>query len=459
MRWWVAVMLIAAVGVATWEAPGMDASAPARHAIVEGRRGSSFYEAFYKGSPAKKTAVTLYDPNPKHIWNRLYEVLLIREDASGVPYGLDSLDPLLWLETRHLLEPHSHERAVRVLDEFLQTHAEKLVRDPVRRAMMQRDLWAVFDWSVNDADGGEDNAADESARVELQRRLAEVMRRIALTPQEIEVLPDNYAQAVATGGFAKAYDRANPTQTFLPADLFEAHGPWVSIDGFGEPVAISHVAAFSGRSRFLLFLRLPDGRKATVDYLQTLWNFPDPWMAGENDKGQATARLDLPQFPAGTEVALVRQMTLFDASGDLAPAPITESVQIRVFRMITPERERHFESPDLAQGFARNGQDAFELELSRAQLFAAHGGGLRAIGRDEREFLTFQSQGDDVFEGSRTHRMPRTEEIRRDMMPVFLGCAECHSAGGVNSLESLRKLLKPNPMQVDMSGGNAARWW
>jgi hypothetical protein len=95
-------------------------------------------------------SVAFYDPNPAHIWNRLAETLLVREGPLGTKYGADSLDPLLWRGTKHLLEARSHKRAINVLDEFLQTHAENLIRDLVKRAVLQRDLWAVFDWSVRE---------------------------------------------------------------------------------------------------------------------------------------------------------------------------------------------------------------------------------------------------------------------------------------------------------------------
>jgi hypothetical protein len=37
-----------------------------------------------------------------------------------------------------------------LLDELLHTDAENLIRDPVKRALLQRDLWAVFDWSATE---------------------------------------------------------------------------------------------------------------------------------------------------------------------------------------------------------------------------------------------------------------------------------------------------------------------
>jgi hypothetical protein len=202
-------------------------------------------------SESAEKAAAFYDPSPAHIWNRLYAALLVREDSHGGQYDADSLDPPLWLESEYLLAGPSHARALRVLDEFLQTHAENLIRDPLKRAMLQRDLWAVFDWSVQQESARQRPHYDNERR-ELQTRLAEALRRLALSPKEIESLPDNYAQAVASGAFAKDYDPAHRERAFLPPDLFD--GSWLYIDSSPEEfnsggVAPSHVQAFSGRSR------------------------------------------------------------------------------------------------------------------------------------------------------------------------------------------------------------------
>jgi len=130
-----------------------------------------------EGSPQ---AVTLYDPSPGHIWNRLHDVLLVREGPTGIRHGADSLDPLLWLNSKHLLAAPSHQRALRVLDEFLHTHAENLIRDPLKRAILQRDLWAVFDWSVQQRPERPGETEYEPEKRELQARLAAVLRQIAL---------------------------------------------------------------------------------------------------------------------------------------------------------------------------------------------------------------------------------------------------------------------------------------
>jgi hypothetical protein len=46
--------------------------------------------------------------------------------------------------------------------------------------------------------------------------------------------------------------------------------------------------------------------------------------------------LALPQFPVGTQVALVRQAIVIDDRGELEPTAQTESVQLRVYHAITP---------------------------------------------------------------------------------------------------------------------------
>jgi hypothetical protein len=149
--------------------------------------------------------------------------------------------------------------------------------------MLRHDLWAVFDWSVAQSSFANNQPQYRKGKQELQVRLAEVLRRLALTPDEIKSLPDNYAQAVASGTFGEQYAPGQPQEPFLPPDLFDPHGRWVCIQPSPESdagVAVMHVQNFSGRSSFLVFVRLPAGRKVTVDYFESLWNFPEPYLPG-----------------------------------------------------------------------------------------------------------------------------------------------------------------------------------
>lgn len=420
-------------------------------------------------------SIAVYDENPSHIWNRLYAALWVRRDSQGTRYGEDSLDPMLWGQSTHLLSGPSHVTALRVLDEFLRTHAENVIQDPVKRAMLQRDLWAVFDWSVQQYPGLPEYRDEKR---ELQNRLAELLRRLALTQDEIKALPDNYAQAVNSGAFPAKYNPAQPQQPFLPPDLFDPRGPWVCIrpnpETFGEGVIVakSHVSNVSGRSVFLVFMRLPEGRQATLDYFRTLWSFPQSWVAGLDDRGPLETNPDLPLFPAGTQVALVRQMILFDNHGNLAVSPITESIQMRMYREITTARAR-----SVARGLT-SGQDFFEIRISRPMLFSSKQGGLRATGRDEIEPPTFQTEGIDPFENGvgafdRIGESDRPERVHPHFTAprngtIMQRCLICHSGGGIRSFNSVDSLLKPTRVQLDPQDVNygprywnesAALWW
>ena len=408
-------------------------------------------------------SVAIYDENPSHIWNRLYEALWVREDpqTKANRYGEDSLDPMLWRQSEHLLSQPSHGVALRVLDEFLRTHAEKLIQEPLKRAVLQRDLWAVFDWSVQQSSWKEQPGYGDEKR-DLQTRLAEVVSRLALTQEQIKSLPDNYAQAVASGAFARKYDPTQPQQPFLPEDLFDPRGPWVCITpspdsiGYGG-VAKMHFTNLSGRSVFLVFVRLPEGRKATLGYFQKLWNFPQPWVPGPPRVAadQSQENPALPYFPSGTQVALARQMMLFDTQGSLVVSPITESVQIRVYRKITTARARDFSAGPA--GMTRNsGQDFFEIKISRPLLFSGKQGGLRATTRDEIEPPTFQTMGFDLIDAV----SQRGDQINTRFAPTMQACLHCHSGGGISSFNSIDSLLKPTRLQQEPQDVNyGPRYW
>ncbi len=407
--------------------------------------------AFWRTAVSAPRAATnpnpaIYDSDPNHPWNRLYAALLIRQDKHGNRHGEDALDPLLWRETEHLLAEPSHKIAIQALDDFLQSHAESAVHDPAKKAMLQRDLWSVFDWTVQQ-DSAYQHPQYEKEKQELQSRLAQVLKRLALTPEEIKALPDNYAQAVASGAFGKEYDPANRERPFLPVDLFDPRGPWVCLTPSPEleaGVAPMHLFSVSGRSGFLVFVRLPEGRKATYDYLQTLWNSPEPYVGGADFAAdQALINPALPSFPAGTQVALVRRLTVFDTQGVLTPSAVTESVQIRFYRHITTAEERNFGNGNIRDIIRNSGQDFFEFKLSRPLLFAGTNGGLRAIAGDEKGFVTFQTKGDDPFEESSGPR------AMASTITEMQTCVWCHNGGGIQSLNSRDALLKPRRRQQE----------
>jgi hypothetical protein len=307
----------------------------------------------------------IYHPDPHHLWNRLFRELYRRTSEDGKEYGLDSLDPLLWPETTHLLDGPSHQQAVQVLDEFLSTRGEDLLTNPFKRALLQRDLWAVFDWLAWRTD------PYTEARRALQERLAQAIRRLALTEDEIRSLPNNYQEAVQARVFPVEYQTGNPKSPFLPITLLESDGPWVCVGREGGPIAMSHTAGFPffGRSAFLVFIRSPGARQATVELLHVLNTEPHP------------------ELPKGTEVALVRQMLLIDQEGKITPSPVVESIQLRHFI---------------------NGinQTFYQFNLGREGWFAGQSGELMPV---DKEFILFQSHGVDLFEFDHVEEAPIPE--------------------------------------------------
>jgi hypothetical protein len=381
----------------------------------------------------------IFDSDPNHIWNRTHSCLFVRRSADGTNFGADTLDPLLWQQTQYLLTGDSHDRALTCLDEFLRSHAERAVQDPLKRAIFQRDLWAVFDWAA----AGDDLPEQ---RRELETRLSEAMRRVAITPEQVRALPDTYAAAVAARQFATAYDPHNPEQPFLPPELFRSDGPWVCLSAYSEePTAIVH---FSGRSRFLVFMRLPDGRDATLRYVRKLRSSADPPLV-RSESGTEFLNLALPQFPVGTQVALVRQAIIIDNRGNLAPTALTESVQLRVYHAVTPGA-RYM---NYINGPSTHDQDFFEFRMSRAELFGNVNGGLVAVDPGEREYATFMTHGMDDFE----------PPAPLDGQGVVLKrCPGCHSDSGIHSVQSriqwMNRSVGERQRGNDEAFGDAIAW-
>ena len=139
------------------------------------------------------------------------------------------------------------------------------IRDPLKRAVFQNDLWAMFDWLGKVSDG------DGQPRMALEQRLARVIRRVALTRKEIEALPDTYALAVGSRALVAPADPSEPRPSF-PDDLFNASGPWVAVGG-SVPMAPQHAAELAG-SAFVVLWSVPGGPSATLAYLRKLWDFP-----------------------------------------------------------------------------------------------------------------------------------------------------------------------------------------
>ena len=376
----------------------------------------------------------LYSDNPDHLWNRLHAALLVRTGPDGKDYGHDRLEPLLWKESVHLPQGKSAERALTVLEEFEREKGEKLIDDPLRRAVLQRDLWLVSNWLSM--------TSDFEARRQLEKPLDKVIRRVALTPRQIAELPDNYARAVASRKYADRFDPEKPEQAYLPADLFKDTGPWVCVGPANAPSAPFPLDDRGdnpfGNSVFLVFLKLPGGREKTLGFLNQLAAL-DKLLVPNTDETTHRAAPFLPHpnfpvWPKGTEVALVRRAILIDSNRRLAATPLTEGVQIRIVTVDTPPLTKSVLDQAASRRPPSDWQASFEFQLRRIDLFAGTTGGLRDVS-GERDFKTgFNSHPWDEFDqASRSGKFP---EVSMPFETNRASCATCHNLPGAYSFNS-----------------------
>jgi hypothetical protein len=345
-----------------------------------------------------------YAADPEHLWNRLHQGLFVREkDGSR---HIHETDPLLYRGGTHLLEGESHRKALALLDEFLAKSDGRLIDDPLPRLFFQHDLWAAFDYVAWYPDDWVFKSKYEPAAVALRNWLAKGVGRLALDDRELAALPDNYALAVKSKQYGTAYDPDHPKKPFLPPNLFEATGPWVRfhVTTVGEVMTPQHFDGAGGRSAHVVFLRLPEGRAATEQYLKEL------------------RRDAVKQFPPGTAVALVRRALTVDRSAKVRVTPVTELVQIRVYRRIPEDPEADI-NRDIGE------QDVYEFVLDRQKLFAGEHG-LVAVGPDDpaKPFFS-RSEGHDPYERPRNSLTPGGSELKT--------CIGCHQAPGVYSVLSM----------------------
>lgn len=379
----------------------------------------------------------IYDPDPRHEWNRLNETLFARQAQDGKKYGLDELDILYWAGTTNLLAGSSHRRALEALDQFIQSHGESLVDDPLKRALLQRDLWELFDWAAK----FDRNPETRAARRDLETRLAVAIHRLALSTNEVAALPDNYV-ATAVAGLPD-----------LPQGLFQTNGDWIAVhNDQDETTTPTHVMAFDGHSSFCVMLHVPGGREASLAYLGRLNSFARTnhlWLyqtnsaaAGFTNEPAENLELNpnIPCFPTNTEWALVRRMMVVGADGGIWPTRMVESIQIRHYWGFEPQYNLSTNDHGAVEAEFVPPQRFYEFEMDRR-----HDGELREIGERETGFnsVHFFGKGIDPFEqpfaGSDGEReKPDSTSFKS---AVLTTCRGCHAQRGIFSVNSYTRFL------------------
>jgi hypothetical protein len=269
----------------------------------------------------------IYSDDPHDSWNRIFCILFSRRIEANLSSDFPEAAPFqqhdenrdVTLSTRLFERIETGDRAIDplyypandtregrrqlllepVYSEFMSAMQDALAdnspRAPLARAWMQSDLWSAYDIL------GEPLFAEDRSR-ELEARhqaaldaLARLIRKVALTPEEIRALPDNYSQSASK---------------FALPDLFHNSGGWVEIQWFPDR---AHDGAAEYRRYSRIFVKLPNSVRNTQKALDAL----------RESEGDAKSALD--------GAAILIQLILIDSHGKLTPTHLTAETEFRLF--------------------------------------------------------------------------------------------------------------------------------
>lgn len=342
---------------------------------------------------APDTDIRLYGSDPDGAFNQLHSTLYLRKGLEGEVFGADQLDPLLWTRSQFLLEPQSNGLAITALTRALDSVDELERLSLLQRAILQRDLWSIFDSVATRTQVP--RSLDEQRLLQL---LATLIKQVSLSEVQLATLRIELEARLMN-----------------EPSLKEILATWVPLKSKAEfPIGATHASFFGGRSTFLVFMKAPNGAGSISSYLEKLNAFPspllDPQFPGDNFP---PLNPGIPQFEEGTEFALVRLANLITREGNIEASALVEQFQTMKFSKLKETGE--------AQEFKKS-------ILSRVLLFFTDSLGLRSLGPKDQDFPQFLSHGFDPFEQERYWK----REV------VLKSCKECHTSFGDRKLVGIQ---------------------
>ena len=362
------------------QAPPSESAAPTRgrpsgaspRTLLSGREAPSIAlpskPTYQVGSLPKDEPQAVYSADRDDSWNRIFYCLFTRtvqlrlsdDFLEGAPFsqptqtlfpqrsisdgtferiegGDRAIEPLYpsFLTSSgpfQVLDEPRYSQLTKALVAALQENAD---RTPLARALMQSDVWAAHDILSREYDfahKGEQGNQRRARKDKLLALLAKLIKRLALTSEEIKSLPDNYAAAANTH--------------HLP-DLFAQDSAWMEVR---RDPARFHDGAADHRRAARVFVKPAKPPQDVPEFLE----------------GLRDAHGSTPQLSA---VALITQNLLIDNTGKVVPSPLTYEVQLRTF---VKDEKTEFGNADLQQ-----------YDLSRRLLLSeAKTGGL--VGSDDK---------------------------------------------------------------------------
>lgn len=404
-----------------------------------------FRDYFHHDGPLAGTLksdapLPIYDADPQHLWNRMFAAFYVRprrlpatdEQPELIRYeGGDVIEFLAWGKTSYWSSELVSEKVTPLLDEFLSDKDSQQIADPLKRAVFQHDLWAVYDHLIDLNIRRVGDLATRSRRDALCGKLARCIQRLTLSQSEFERLPDTYPLAVQSGDFVASHN-TDFTVDYLPHGLLTKPDEWVEIDFYYpnmhedimDRFISLHARSLQGRSHYRIFYRFPKGREHVVVYLKELEEKAIDWKRAAQF-GFIPPPTDAPQIPVGTEVVLLQLMMSMDEQLRPVPTRIVESFQFRVFLNVDGSSE-----PVTNTGVGIN---VLDYRMKRRLLFdGIKSGGLEREPEDERQYR--------VAIGGLKATAP--DWGFDDKKVLFQQCADCHMSPklqrlGVASIPSI----------------------
>lgn len=340
-------------------------------------------------------------------YDKLYDVLMTRW-KDGKSYAQNETSPAIFEWSEFPFDDKTFKEFDEALSEFAALPQEKVEKySDVKRALLQRHLWTVFDstfnwdWWQENPDWGWGGRryfpkTHLDRRKASQPKLVSLIQKLALSKEQILALPNPLAATVKSEKFASAHDPKDRFKPFLPADLYGEGSSFICLgEDRHEIPAAQHTGKLHARSMFLQFMRLPGGRSETLEYMARVSRKVEP-------------------FPVGTQFALLEQPYLISDEGEMVLSPMIVSVQLRAY--LDVDRRAHEARPDATQCVAEFVMQPRELIQGNAIMRAL-------TPRDFRyeagaEFAAGFSPKDPFATGDITEGLPSTSRLH--------SCMRCH---------------------------------
>ncbi|MFT5470488.1 MAG: hypothetical protein ACI8UO_005617 [Verrucomicrobiales bacterium] len=346
-------------------------------------------------------------------YDALYDVIMTRFGPDGKSYAENESTPAIFAWSEFPFDDKTFKKFDEALDAFGALPQEKIEEySDVKRALLQRHLWKVFDATfpfINWKEGYYWSGRTRFPKTHMDRReavqprIATLIQRLALTKEQIQALPNTMAATVESGDFEESHDPADRFKRFLPGDPYSKESPWFCMSEAGDAIPASvHTGERQSRSMFLSFMRLPGGRIETRKYVENLKKVAEV-------------------FPVGTQFALIEQAFLISDEGELILSPLIVSIQLRAY--LDLERSANAARPDATQCLA-------EFVMQPRQLMQGNAV-MKAMKPDDRRFeagdedCQLSGGPHDPFEG----RMPATTRLNL--------CMACHAGAPAKSAHAV----------------------